>query len=96
MQVLIDAVVHAVNEDYREMAGDFIKLGFLAPGALFSVWGVYRYQGDWLCRYPEKAPRQARTVQCSSVEKACRDLHGQALADFNFRTVTSRFNELVY
>lgn len=30
--MLIDAVVHAVNEDYDEMAGDFIKLGFLSPG----------------------------------------------------------------
>ncbi len=25
-QVLIDAAVHAVNEDYEEMARDFIKL----------------------------------------------------------------------
>ena len=25
-QTLIDAVVHAVNEDYEEMAKDFIKL----------------------------------------------------------------------
>jgi hypothetical protein len=32
LQVLIDAVVHAVNEDYDEMAGDFIKLGFLSAG----------------------------------------------------------------
>ena len=32
LQVLIDAVVHAVNEDYEEMAGDFIKLGFLSAG----------------------------------------------------------------
>ncbi len=31
-QVLVDAVVHAVNEDYENMAGDFIKLGFLTPG----------------------------------------------------------------
>lgn len=31
-QILVDAVVHAVNEDYVEMANDFIKLGFLAPG----------------------------------------------------------------
>jgi hypothetical protein len=31
-QVLIDAVVHAVNKDYPGMAGDFIKLGFLAQG----------------------------------------------------------------
>jgi hypothetical protein len=34
--VLIDAVVHAVNEDYDEMAGDFIKLGFLSPGEFQS------------------------------------------------------------
>ena len=45
-QVLVDAVVHAVNEDYEEMAGDFIKLGFLTPGtdispivpALEKIW----------------------------------------------------------
>ena len=45
-EVLIDAVVHAVNEDYDAMAGDFIRLGFLSPGtdvrpivpALESIW----------------------------------------------------------
>lgn len=45
-QVLVDAVVHAVNEDYQEMAGDFIKLGFLTQGsdvrpiipALEKIW----------------------------------------------------------
>ena len=45
-EVLIDAVVHAVNEDYDAMAGDFIQLGFLASGtdvrpivpALESIW----------------------------------------------------------
>ena len=70
-QTLVDAVVHAVNEDYASMAGDFIKLGFLAPGtdiapivpALESIWA---------------------------------DSLGRSLADFNFRTVTSKFNELVY
>jgi hypothetical protein len=36
-QVLIDAVVHAVNEDYQEMAGDFIKLGFLEAGVYCPV-----------------------------------------------------------
>lgn len=63
--------MHAVNEDYAEMAGDFIKLGFLAPGtdiapivpALESIWA---------------------------------DSMGRTLSDFNFRTVTSKFNELVY
>lgn len=45
-QILIDAVVHAINEDYEEMAGDFMRLGFLAPGtdvspivpALEKIW----------------------------------------------------------
>lgn len=37
LQVLIDAVVHAVNEDYDEMAGDFIKLGFLSPGMIVAL-----------------------------------------------------------
>eukprot|EP00238_Polyblepharides_amylifera_P002335 CAMPEP_0196592738 /NCGR_PEP_ID=MMETSP1081-20130531/73651_1 /TAXON_ID=36882 /ORGANISM="Pyramimonas amylifera, Strain CCMP720" /LENGTH=579 /DNA_ID=CAMNT_0041916513 /DNA_START=382 /DNA_END=2121 /DNA_ORIENTATION=- len=70
-QVLIDAVVHAVNEDYRGMADDFIGLGFLAPGtdvepivpALEAIWT---------------------------------DCRGQGMADFNFRTVTDKFNRLVY
>lgn len=38
--------MHAVNEDYTEMAGDFTRLGFLAPGtdvtpiipALEAIW----------------------------------------------------------
>eukprot|EP00878_Enallax_costatus_P012227 GHUV01012770.1.p1 GENE.GHUV01012770.1~~GHUV01012770.1.p1 ORF type:complete len:441 (+),score=154.57 GHUV01012770.1:704-2026(+) len=70
-QVLIDAVVHAVNEDYDEMAGDFIKLGFLSPGTDI-------------------------TPIVPALEKIWRDSKGQSLADFNFRTVTSKFNELVY
>lgn len=45
-QILIDAVVHAVNEDYGEMAYDFTRLGFLASGtdvtpivpALEAIW----------------------------------------------------------
>ncbi|KAF6265079.1 ABC1 family-domain-containing protein [Scenedesmus sp. NREL 46B-D3] len=70
-QVLIDAVVHAVNEDYNEMAGDFIKLGFLAPGTDI-------------------------TPIVPALENIWRDSKGQQLSDFNFRTVTSKFNELVY
>ncbi|EFJ50264.1 hypothetical protein VOLCADRAFT_89206 [Volvox carteri f. nagariensis] len=69
--VLIDAVVHAVNEDYTAMAEDFIKLGFLAPGT------------DIKPIVP-------------ALEKIWADSKGQSLADFNFRTVTSKFNELVY
>ncbi|XVF48158.1 hypothetical protein PTKIN_Ptkin03bG0168800 [Pterospermum kingtungense] len=45
-QILIDAVVRAVNEDYAEMANDFTRLGFLASGtdvspiipALEAIW----------------------------------------------------------
>ncbi|GAB5366906.1 hypothetical protein AAMO2058_001184100 [Amorphochlora amoebiformis] len=70
-EILVDAVVHAVNEDYKEMAGDFMRLGFLAPGtdvtpiepALESIW---------------------------------KDSAVQTLENFNFRTVTGKFNELVY
>ncbi|KAH7443780.1 hypothetical protein KP509_02G050500 [Ceratopteris richardii] len=70
-QILIDAVVHAVNEDYVEMANDFTRLGFLSPGtdltpivpALEAIW-------------------QNSTVK--------------SLSDFNFRSVTAKFNQLVY
>lgn len=49
-EVLIDAVVHAVNEDYEAMAGDFVALGFLSPGtdlapivpALENIWSDAR------------------------------------------------------
>lgn len=70
-EILIDAVVHAVNKDYPGMAGDFIKLGFLAKGT-------------------DVAPL------VPALEKIWADSLGQSLADFNFRTVTSKFNELVY
>ncbi len=41
-QTLIDAVVHAVNEDYEEMAKDFIKLVCSrspAPKAVHAIFG---------------------------------------------------------
>lgn len=70
-EVLIDAVVHAVNKDYQSMAQDFIKLGFLAPGT-------------------DVAPI------VPALENIWADSLGRSLSDFNFRTVTSKFNELVY
>ncbi|BBM97786.1 aarF domain-containing kinase [Marchantia polymorpha subsp. ruderalis] len=70
-QVLIDAVVHAVNEDYVEMAGDFTRLGFLAPGT--DV-----------------------TPIVPALEAIWQNSTGKGLADFNFRTVTGKFNQLVY
>jgi len=70
-QVLIDAVVHAVNEDYEEMAGDFIKLGFLAKGT-------------------ELGPI------VPALEQIWKGSMGQSMKDFNFRSVTDKFNALVY
>lgn len=45
-EALLDAVIHAMNEDYEEMARDFVRLGFIAEGtdirplvpALRSTW----------------------------------------------------------
>ncbi|XP_068657200.1 protein ACTIVITY OF BC1 COMPLEX KINASE 1, chloroplastic [Aristolochia californica] len=70
-QILIDAVVHAVNEDYIEMANDFTRLGFLASGTDVSPI-VPALEAIW---------------QNSS---------GKGLSDFNFRSVTGKFNQLVY
>jgi len=70
-QTLIDAVVHAVNEDYTGMAGDFIRLGFLTQGT--DV-----------------------TPIVPALEAIWTDCRGQSLSEFNFRTVTDRFNRLVY
>lgn len=70
-QILIDAIVHAVNEDYQEMAGDFTRLGFLAPGT--DV-----------------------TPIVPALEAIWQNSLAKGLGDFNFRTVTGKFNELVY
>ncbi|XP_027080788.1 protein ACTIVITY OF BC1 COMPLEX KINASE 1, chloroplastic isoform X4 [Coffea arabica] len=70
-QILIDAVVHAVNEDYAEMANDFTRLGFLASGTDVSPI-IPALEAIWQ----------------NSLEKG--------LADFNFRSVTGKFNQLVY
>ncbi|KAL6212651.1 hypothetical protein ACLB2K_017869 [Fragaria x ananassa] len=70
-QILIDAVVHAVNEDYVEMANDFTRLGFLAPGTDVSPI-------------------------VPALEAIWQNSLGKGLSDFNFRSVTGKFNELVY
>jgi len=70
-QTLIDAVVHAVNEDYEEMAGDFMRLGFLGAGT--DVGPIV-----------------------PALEKIWQDSLGQSIQSFNFRSITLRFNELVY
>ncbi|KAJ4958325.1 hypothetical protein NE237_025436 [Protea cynaroides] len=70
-QILIDAVVHAVNEDYVEMANDFTRLGFLASGTDVSPI-------------------------IPALEAIWQNSSGKGLSDFNFRSVTGKFNQLVY
>ncbi|KAJ4969121.1 hypothetical protein NE237_015822 [Protea cynaroides] len=70
-QILIDAVVHAVNEDYVEMENYFTRLGFLASGTDVSPI-IPVLEAIW---------------QNSS---------RKGLSDFNFRSVTGKFNKLVY
>lgn len=70
-QILIDAVVHAVNEDYVEMANDFTRLGFLANGTDVSPI-------------------------VPALEAIWQNSAGKGLSDFNFRSVTGKFNQLVY
>ena len=172
-QTLIDAVVHAVNEDYEEMAKDFIKLvrcrsdacaadrmhpilstghaleaskqggamrcpachlsGFSVhawrtcrpaawvPGCLHGRSGACRgHPHCWSMLASEQAGKAwlgSGWVRCHgcavhaqgfleagtdirpivpALEKIWADSMGRSLSDFNFRTVTSKFNELVY
>ncbi len=70
-ETLVDAVVHLINQDYPELAEDFVKLGFLTPEtniqpiipALESVFG---------------------------------DIIGESVRDFNFKTITDKFSEIMY
>ena len=64
-------MVHAVNEDYDGMAGDFVNLGFLSEGTNVTPF-------------------------VPALERIWQDARTASLEKFNFRTVTSAFNELVY
>jgi aarF domain-containing kinase len=75
-EILIDAVVHAVNEDYAEMANDFTRLGFLASGtdvspiipALEAIWQNSAGKGlaDFNFRSVTGNPMFASTCSTSS------------------------------
>lgn len=70
-ETLVDAVVHLINKDYLDLAEDFIKLGFLAPGT------------------------DIRPI-VPALESVLGDILGQKVADFNFKTITNSFSELMY
>ena len=68
---LVDAVVHLINRDYSELAEDFVKLGFLAPGT--NIQPIV-----------------------PALEAVLGNIIGERVADFNFKTITDRFSELMY
>jgi predicted unusual protein kinase regulating ubiquinone biosynthesis (AarF/ABC1/UbiB family) len=70
-EALVDAVVHLINQDYDELAGDFISLGFLAPEV------------------------DIRPI-IPALESVFKDIIGQNVSDFNFKTITDRFSDLMY
>ncbi len=70
-ETLVDAVVHVINKDYLELAEDFVKLGFLAPGT------------------------DIRPI-VPALEAVLDDVIGKSVRNFNFKTITDRFSELMF
>lgn len=70
-ETLVDAIVHLINKDYLELAGDFVKLGFLTP------------ETDIMPIIP-------------ALEAVLGDVMGESVRNFNFKTITDRFSELMY
>lgn len=70
-ETLVDAVVHLINKDYIDLAHDFVKLGFLAPGT--DIYPIV-----------------------PALESVLGDVMGESVGNFNFKTITDRFSELMY
>jgi predicted unusual protein kinase regulating ubiquinone biosynthesis (AarF/ABC1/UbiB family) len=68
---LTDAVVHLINKDFRALAQDFVRLGFLQPG-----------------------------IDLDPLVPALEDVLGgqlgESVGEFNFKTITDRFSELMF
>ncbi|MDJ0796299.1 MAG: AarF/ABC1/UbiB kinase family protein [Calothrix sp. MO_167.B12] len=70
-ETLVDAVVHLVNQDYTDLAEDYVKLGFLAPDT------------------------DIRPI-VPALEMLLGNAINQNVGDFNFKTITDQFSELMY
>ncbi|MBS0017425.1 MAG: AarF/ABC1/UbiB kinase family protein [Arthrospira sp. SH-MAG29] len=70
-ETLVDSVVHLINKDYKELAEDFVRLGFLAPNT-------------------NMAPI------IPALEAVMGDIIGESVKDFNFKSITDSFSELMY
>lgn len=70
-ETLVDAIVHLINKDYDDLAGDYVKLGFLTPET------------------------DIRPI-VPALEAVLGEAIGRNVGDFNFKTITDKFSELMY
>jgi predicted unusual protein kinase regulating ubiquinone biosynthesis (AarF/ABC1/UbiB family) len=70
-EILVDAIIHLVNQDYNYLAEDYVKLGFLAPNT------------------------DIRPI-VPALEALLGNAINQNVGDFNFKTITDQFSELMY
>lgn len=70
-ETIASSVVQLINRDYKALAEDFVKLGFLTP------------ETDIMPIVP-------------ALEKVFGNAIGQSVSNFNFKTVTDDFSELMY
>ena len=70
-ETLVTSVVHLINKDYIDLAGDFVKLGFLTPDT------------DIMPIVP-------------ALEQVLSDAIGESVGNFNFKTITDKFSDLMY
>ncbi len=70
-ETLVDAVVHLINKDYADLAGDFVRLGFLTPDT--DIQPII-----------------------PALEAVFDNAIGESVRDFNFKSITDQFSELMY
>ena len=70
-ETLVDAVVHLINQDYNDLAKDYVKLGFLTPDT------------------------DIRPI-VPALEMLLGNAINKNVGDFNFKTITDQFSELMY
>lgn len=70
-ETLASAVVQLINRDYKELAKDFVALGFLTPDT--DIEPII-----------------------PALEDVLGNAIGESVKDFNFKTITDRFSELMY
>lgn len=70
-ETLVDAIVHLINKDYKELAEDYVKLGFLTPET--DIYPIV-----------------------PALEAVLGNALGESVGNFNFKTITDSFSELMY